>query len=192
MGRNTAEQSRALSVFWLNKQGVFKSDTYHGSIYWTQGYSEEKSSISYSFSDHFDNTGHLRLWYTQTDRYSGEKTSLDYNVQLVTTPCNYGGKRYWFICPLSKNGQPCGRMVGILYHIGNYWGCRHCGNIAYDAQAESKRFRGMVCIPDVDRAETEVKRMYYRGKPTKKYQRYLGLNEKFEIGFFKMAGALDV
>jgi len=190
MGRNTAEQSRPISIFWLKKQGLLDDDYRAGSIDWTWGFSGEKSSISYAITKNSNNTGFMRLRYYQTDRWNGEKTNLDYNIQLASTPCNYGGKRYWFICPLSTNGHYCGRRVGVLYHFGKYWGCRHCGNIAYSDQAASKRYRGMVCIPDVDKAEAEVKRMYYRGKPTKKYQRYLDMEDKFNYSFLKIAGAL--
>jgi len=37
--------------------------------------------------------GYLRLQYTQTDSYSGEKAELDYKIELVTTPCNFGRVR---------------------------------------------------------------------------------------------------
>lgn len=191
MARNTAEQSNAFSIFWLKRQGILKHNHYSGSITWSYGFSGNKSSIGYTLVKNSDEADYVRLQYGQTDRWSGEKNDMDYRVPLVTTPCNYGGKRYWFKCCLSKNGVYCGRRVGVLYQIGKYWGCRHCGNVAYNAQAESKKHRGMVCIPDVEKAESEVKRKYYNSKMTRKYKRYLKLEEKFENYFFRMAGALD-
>ena len=87
----------------------------------------------------------------------------------------------WFICPLYKNGQYCGRRVGVLYNIGKWFGCRHCGEIAYQAQFEGGKFRmSSVCEPDVERAYNEIKREYYNGQPTRRYKRYLRLREKMD------------
>lgn len=34
---------------------------------------------------------------------------MDYKVALVTSPCNYGGNRWWWLCPFTA------RMVSKLY-----------------------------------------------------------------------------
>ncbi len=190
MGRNLAEQSNALSIFWLKKEGILDCEYKSGVVTWTFGFSENKSSIGYTLVKNSDNGNYIQLNYTQTDRWSGEKTNLDYRIELTTTPCYFGGKRYWFVCPLSKNGKYCGRRVGVIYNIGKYYGCRHCGNVAYSAQAESKKFRGCtsVCAPDIDKAEAEVKRKYYNGKATRKYKRLIRLEDKFNYNFFRAAG----
>jgi hypothetical protein len=90
----------------------------------------ERGSIGIEVSvDPFGSAGKsLRLTYTHTDVNTDEKTSLDYRVGLVTTPCNFGGSRYWFLCPLVASGQPCGRRVGKLYLPpgAKYFGCRNC------------------------------------------------------------------
>lgn len=117
---------------------------------------------------------------------------MDFKIPLTTTPCKYGGVRYWFICPLSKNGQYCGRRVGVIYSIGKWFGCRHCGEIAYSKQMEGGKYRwNGVSIPDLEKAEKEIKRYYYNGKPTRKYKRYMRLNDKFEMGWIMMAARLD-
>jgi len=48
-----------------------------------------------------------------------------------------------------------------------------------------------VSIPDIERAEKEVKRYYYNGKPTRKYKRLIKLNEKFEMGLITMGARFD-
>ena len=48
-----------------------------------------------------------------------------------------------------------------------------------------------VSIPDIERAEKEVKRYYYNGKPTRKYRRLIRLNEKFNSGLIMMMARLD-
>jgi hypothetical protein len=55
-----------------------------------------------------------------------------YPVRLVWTPCHYGGRRAWFICP----AQGCGRRVAIL-HGGSIFACRHCYQLAYPSQREN-------------------------------------------------------
>ena len=116
---------------------------------------------------------------------------MDYKIDLSTTPCRYGGKRYWFTCPLSKNGKYCGRRVGVLFSIGKWFGCRHCGEIAYQKQMEGGKYRwNGVSVPDIERAEKEVKRCYYKGKPTRKYRRVMRLNDRFEDGLIGMMAKL--
>ena len=54
------------------------------------------------------------------------------NIQVTTTPCNYGGVRYWFIC------GSCYENVGVLYFTGKCWECRKCGNLVYSSQQGTK------------------------------------------------------
>ena len=191
MAKNIAETSNALSIFWLKKKGYLKKDTEYqgGTITWT--YCGEASSIGFYIRiDNLntpDERAYVNLNYTHTSRQSGEQTKIDYMVQLTTTSCNYSGKRYWFICPLETNGLACGRRVGVLYRVGKYFGCRYCMRIAYQSQMYGGMNKGFVSCPDIEQAESEVKRWHYRGKPTRKYRRVIRLNEKFDKGFMAMA-----
>ena len=67
---------------------------------------------------------------------------MDYWVDLETTPCNFGGQRWWFLCPLTRNGRPCRRRCGKLYSPpGNlYFGCRRCNDLTYRSCQESHKF----------------------------------------------------
>lgn len=180
MAKAIAEQSNALSIFWFKKyinDGLNNS----GVVTWTSNRSENKSSIGFQVKISERGTS-ITFQYTHTDNFSGSKEELNYPIMLTTTPCNYGGNRYWFICPLSKNGINCSRRVGVLYAISKYFGCRHCGEIAYDSQRQTERYKGFVSIPDIEKAEKKVKRYFYNGKPTKKYQRLIKLNNRFERG----------
>jgi hypothetical protein len=78
-------------------------------------------------------TGTLRLLYA----LKSAGADLDYPVRLVATPCHLGGVRWWFLCPLSKNGVPCGKRVRKLYLSGRYFGCRHCHDLTYRSSQES-------------------------------------------------------
>ena len=192
MAKSIAEQSNALSIFWLKKYGYLHKDCSYrsGGITWTYGYGDNKSSISFAVSR--DNLGapeeqvYITLNYTHTNRWTDEKESMNNKIELATTPCNYGGVRYWFICPLYKKGRYCGRRVGVIYSIGKWFGCRHCGGIAYQAQFEGGNFRvGSVTEPVVEKVYNNVKLKYYNGKPTRRYRRYLRLREKMDDSWIR-------
>lgn len=52
-------------------------------------------------------------------------------IIITHTIPNYGGKRYWFICP------GCKRRVGVLYkpEHGDIFKCRDCYNLIYQSSA---------------------------------------------------------
>lgn len=77
-------------------------------------------------------TGQLRLIYSYR-RNGDDWKSLDYPVRLQITSCNYGGARYWFICP----AVGCGRRMAVLYLGGKIFACRYCYQLAYRCQRET-------------------------------------------------------
>ena len=185
MTRQPAEFSNALSVFFLKKDGYFSKDIgiKQGTISWTYGSSKNSIDI-YLVAETEEKEGYINLNYT----INGE-IKMNYNITLTTTPCNFGGKRYWFICPLTKNGKYCGKRVGVIYNYDRWFGCRHCCNVAYNSQFQGKRFRyTSVCQPDVDKAYEEIGRFYYKGKPTRKYRRYMRLRNSLDNAFYKVLG----
>jgi hypothetical protein len=104
-----------------------------GFFSWRRGDEEKPScSVSYLLTVGRD-SGTLRLLYSMKSL----KAELDYPVRLVTTPCHLGGVRWWFICPLSRNGIGCGRRVRKLYLSGKYFGCRNCHRLTYTSSQES-------------------------------------------------------
>lgn len=60
-------------------------------------------------------------------------------IELQTSPTQFGGKRWWFTCPLLKAGKTCGRRIGKLYIPPGeqYFGCRQCHNLTYDSCQQS-------------------------------------------------------
>lgn len=191
MSKATADSLKKISTAFLKKHSYFNNSWRSGTITWTSGWDGHKSSVGIDVRAMDDGDSYLRIHYTQTDRDTGEKKDFDYKIPLTTTPCRYGGKRYWFTCPWYKNGRYCGRRVATLYKDGDYFACRHCYNLTYDSRNLSGRYKGFVSIPDIEEAEKEVKRYYYRGQPTRKYRRVIRLNEKFEMGFIAMAASLE-
>ena len=64
-------------------------------------------------------------------------------VQLTWSPCHYGGRRAWLVCPT------CHRRVGklylptLIYHRGervNHFACRHCFSLTYSQRQSRDRY----------------------------------------------------
>jgi hypothetical protein len=141
--RRTVEECLSIDVFWLKQYGYF--DGYkRGGIDWKNYYGEVFSSIEIHARINSNEMGesYIRLIYTNTNNYTGEKIHLDYNVDLISTPCSFGGNRFWFLCPLSRDGNKCNRRVGKLYLPpgAKYFGCRDCYNLTYRSCKESHKY----------------------------------------------------
>lgn len=183
MAKTTCGESRRLSIFWFKKEGYLRG-WYSGTINWHVD-GEPRGSIGISV----DTTASLpfvRLQFTSTD-WDGIQVHNDYRIQLTTTRCNFSGKRYWFICPLIKNGRPCERKAGILYGYNNLFGCRVCLDLAYSSQQETHDggFFGTygACIRLEETLEKQEKRLrvkFWKGKPTKRYASWLKKAERLE------------
>ena len=184
--KTTVEDCRSVSISFLKKHDYLSAECCKsGGIYWKNCYGEETSSISVTVST-MDGENFLRFRYTTTDRNTDEKTEYDYKVRLTTTPCNYGGVRYWFICSLSTNGVYCGRRVAKLYKTpgGNYFGCRHCYNLSYESRNESRlgRFGQLGYLLKAENQYKElydkIKRWTWQGRPTRKVRKLHALKNK--------------
>lgn len=188
MGKIQKEDCRTISIYdfkkW-NRLNGFDS----GMVTWTSSWSEKKNSVSYVIrigENMWDS--YLELTYTITDSWTDEKIDIKQKYPIVSLPCHYGGRRYFFKCSLSKNGVYCGRMVAKLY-LGagiRYFGCRHCYDLTYASRINGYTY----CIPDIEEYGEKIKRWYYRGKPTRKHRMYLKKESSFEKDLIRMAGRL--
>ena len=182
--KDTVEDCRSVSISFLRKHNYF-CGCRSGGIAWKNHLGEETSSIGIVVST-LDGENNIRFHYTTTDRDSGEKTEYDYRVSLTTTPCNLGGVRYWFICPLSKGGVYCGRRVGVLYKApgASYFGCRHCYNLSYESRNETRSgmfgaFGGVLRVErQMEELRSQINRWTYKGKPTRKARRLEALERQ--------------
>lgn len=82
--------------------------------------------------------GAVELSYT-CRHGAGEAQAVRYRVPLTWTPCHYGGRRPWFVCP----GRGCGRRAAVLYLHGRYFLCRRCHGLVYESQREDRAHRLM-------------------------------------------------
>ena len=70
-------------------------------------------------------------------RYNGEPQQD--RIGLTWTPCPYGGRRPWFLCP----NLQCGRRVAKVYLHGRYFRCRGCHRLTYASQREARCYQAM-------------------------------------------------
>ena len=137
--KRVVEEYYSISTHFLNKQGYFNCSGQSGTLSWKNSSGECRASVGINVSIQ-EEKGEIRFQYAFISRSSEERGDRDYAIRLVSTPCRYGGKRWWFICPLSKSGEPCQRRVGVLYLVGAYFGCRYCCNLIYQSSRESHKF----------------------------------------------------
>ncbi len=174
MSKNEADDCKKIEIWWLlqdiKERGCYKSTT----VSWGENGSAGSIGVKVSI---WGKEKYVQFSYAQTDNQTDEKKDFDYKVPLVETVCHFGGTRYWFQCSLFKNGKHCGRRVGVLYKGGDWFGCRHCYELAYSSQKLNRRdgmyslFRVLDTYKKIDKLSEKAKRYSYGGELTKKQQR---------------------
>jgi hypothetical protein len=186
--KDTVEDCKSVSISFLRKHGYLSEPCcMSGGICWRNSYGEKTGSIGIRVST-IEDENFVRFYYTVTDRDTGEKTDYDYKVQLTTTPCHFGGVRYWFVCPLSRAGVYCGRRVAKLFKAPGtvYFACRHCYNLSYESRNESRlgRFGQLGYVlkleGQMEELSSRIKRQFYAGRPTKKSRRLLRMENRLK------------
>jgi hypothetical protein len=76
-------------------------------------------------------------------RKGKEKLQVTLPIELTHTVPHFGGKRWWFTCPLkTQEGLPCRRRVAKLWLPEGqmYFGCSKCHGLGYQSSLESHDF----------------------------------------------------
>ncbi|MFA7702002.1 MAG: hypothetical protein WCX80_00905 [Patescibacteria group bacterium] len=187
MSKLIKEDCKNFSIYNLRSWKALDNNYYGGSIIWTSGYDEKKDDIRYTLNKE---EKYIELNYRIKRHNSDEEwRKVNYKIPLATTSCHYGKERYWFICPLYSNGRYCGRRVAKLYlsPYCDYFACRHCLNLSYDARNKNRRGRfGYIgrffdLEEQVAKLEEQIKIKFRAGRPTKKYLRLL--NKARRLGY---------
>jgi hypothetical protein len=142
--KQTVEDCLALDTCHWMRDGLLKAMACSaGTRRWTYRCGWE-CSVGYKIQAADPTAAWVRLSYTVTPR-TGDPEPVDYTIHLTTTQPNFGGARWWFVCPLATDGVVCGRRVGKLYLPPGkrYFGCRHCNDLTYASCQESHRFDGI-------------------------------------------------
>jgi hypothetical protein len=114
-----------------------------GQVQWSRG-ADVTDSISYKVENRHG-TLLVHLSYTTTRGWEKTKTDNDYAVAVTYSVPPFGGRRWWWMCPLVKNGRACKRRVSKLYLPpgSNFFGCRHCHELTYRSCQESHQYDAM-------------------------------------------------
>ena len=134
-GRPTADASLRIDLAWLLRTGRVRENQHLvGTLQWTCG-GHNSGSISYQAIMHEPDRERLNLSYTNTRQ--GERRDERQTVYLTHTVPNYGGKRWWMLCPVN------GRRVGKLYLPpgGDIFASRQAWRLGYQCQRDAVRDR---------------------------------------------------
>ena len=182
--KDTVEQHKIFSVQFLKQHKYLEDGSYKsGDVIWSRN-GNETGRISIRV-DMQKETPSVRFIYRIRRHGEEEWKDMDFSFNLTSVPCHFGGKRWYFKCGVYKNGEYCGRRVGTLYDGGDYFCCRHCAELSYDSCNENKTYRSgyFRILSRMWKAdeyyEKNVKRTHYKGKPTKKYLKYLRMRDDF-------------
>ena len=127
--KSTTESQHRIDIRWLKKQGYLRPGNFR-LLSWSRG-NEQTGSIGYRME-----ADRMVLNYRHRP-HGGEWEQVEQTISFDRTPCNYGGHRTWFLCPR------CWKRVAVLYGTGKYFFCRHCYDLTYSSQQESKLDRLM-------------------------------------------------
>ena len=133
-GRPTVEDGLTLNLNRLIREYAFHpNQSCRGSLAWTNSATGQRvASINYQ-ADLAEERGWVRLTYTSTHPWSGEKRHSDDWIELITTPQPFGGRRWWFLCP--RTGQ---RVSKLYLPPGAFtFASRRVYRLAYKSQRKS-------------------------------------------------------
>ena len=170
----TADASCRLRISDLRKDGMLRSGETIQRKAWTSSMTGKTTTVDI-LVDVTDEPFAV-IMYSITDG-DGNKTDYADKIPLITTPCNFGGVRYWFECP------DCWSRVGVLYlPRGNvYFRCRHCYNLSYHSRNRCTVGEFGHTSREIDRLRSEIKRWTWRGRPTRKVRRLHALERKMGV-----------
>ena len=121
------EQVKTIDIRFMNKMGLLAPGVPR-IMSWTSR-NKNIGSINYILKE-----TDLILNYNYSDP-DDEQQSVELVINIDETPCNYGGRRKWFLCP------ECIRRVAILCLCGKFFLCRHCYQLPYRSQQQGRATR---------------------------------------------------
>ena len=186
-GLPTTGGAKRVDIRYIRKQGWLYSGAC-GSIYWNRGGTPSGNiayriagdifTLDYKVRDHADNWEPVVL-----------------NVPLLTTPCRYGGHRYYFQCP----NLHCMRRCEVLYSRGKYFLCRKCCGYLYSSQVSDPLDRLRIAKDKIGERIFEEydgewgcrkKRGMHQATFDRGYSRFLALSEQWDREFIRRARVL--
>jgi hypothetical protein len=146
-----------ISIKELICERVLVPGNYHrGTLVWGDGDSESAARFSYESKLRQDGTGSLFL------RYVGAGEPFCHWVSLCSTVPYYGGRRWWFICPIKKI-----RVAKLYLPPGaTQFGSRKAHDLTYTSCQESGRVHRLCrkLARRLGRDEAELRALFKHGR----------------------------
>lgn len=173
--KTTVEDCLSLSTISLKRIGFFNGST-SGTTSWVLSFGNQSRIICLINLESLEPYIELRYSVKQD---TGESKNISQLFLLSHSECNFGGKRNWFICS-------CGTRTAFLYkpYYSETFACRICFGLTYESRNLSGNLRAIgkpLKIHELDTLWETIKRTVYRGKPTRKYIKYLKKAEQFRV-----------
>lgn len=147
--RLTVEECSWIDIEAMHRDGVLVSPP--GTrwwVVWKDGEGKAEATLAYSVVATSGCAIALRINGKPTDGQAG--SDFTYLIEIATSRPRFGGRRYWFRCPVVCNGTHCDRRVRRLYLPPGQqiFACRICYNLTYwSAQTHDKRVDRMILDP---------------------------------------------
>jgi hypothetical protein len=183
-----------LDILDLQREGFLElAAGVFSQIQWTNN-GRPRSSVGYMLAKQEALPVSLRLQYTTT---KGVPKACDYWISIISTPCNYGGVRFWFICPGWKNGIACRRRSRKLYLSprGHVFACRVCHELTYESRQKSgSLFYELIERPMKihDKALAELKRSRASWRQEWNFKRMEWADRVLKYGFLRLPAAAEI
>lgn len=127
--RPTADMSKKIDLLWMIRTRKARPGEWtSGTLSWNCN-GDPAGSIGYTANMEDPDGSYLRLNYWRGE--GADKKHFEQKVRLVFTEPNYGGRRWWMVCPYS------GRRVAKLYLPNG--GDRFAGRLAWKLGYQSER-----------------------------------------------------
>ena len=137
------EDCLSLDVARFAREGIIGTrNTSKSSLQWSDMSTRKGVAVGFTYSFEFKKRGASLLRLRYTIGRENQREVVNMSILLKKTRPHFGGFRWWFRCPLVNGGRPCRRRVQKLYlpPNSNYWGCRHCHDLAYQKSTESGKY----------------------------------------------------
>ena len=193
-GKLRVEDCLCFNAVVLNRTGVFTSSF---ESRWTYQFGRSGNTVSYTVVELPGVAMGLHMDHGASVGASTGPYSTRYLIEITSSRCTFGGRRFWFRCPMMHDGVSCDRKVLCLYlpPDGQMLGCRFCYDLRHEScQTHDKRvdrlakdlrlLRLALEVPNVEMnllgiaAVTKVlQRLNRRGRWARRYGLYGGLSE---------------
>jgi len=124
--KEKVENCRSIDANSFSRWGYFKPGGRGGITRWTRNGMETGSCWVYTNIDNTDDS--ISFSYKYDD-----KPHPDVKVKLSWYSPGFGGRRYFFICPV------CGKRMRTLHFKYGEIACRTCHNLTYESCVENHR-----------------------------------------------------